>query len=97
MTMTEPNYRVLKFGNHPTEGLWNSRSFTRSLVEAENLFHEAEIERATGGDFIGSVLIKVDDDSWHVLDKFGTEGYSIGLSQVGVFEVSNSDTVMDLS
>ena len=51
---------------------------------------------ATGGDFIGSVLIKVDDDSY-VLDKFGTEGYSIGLSQVGVFEVSNSDTVMDLS
>ena len=74
--MTEPNYRVLKFGNHPTEGLWNSRSFTRSLVEAENLFHEAEIERA-GGDFIGSVLIKVDDDSWHVLDKFGTEGYNM--------------------
>ena len=77
--------------------MWNSRAFTRSLVEAESLFHEAEVERATGGDLIGSVLIKVDDDSWHVLDKFGTEGYSIGLSQVGVFEVSNSDTVMDLS
>ena len=74
MTMTEPNYRVLKFGNHPTEGLWNSRSFTRSLVEAENLFHEAEIGCATGGDFIGSVLIKVDDDSKYVLDKFGHRG-----------------------
>ena len=60
--MTEPNYRVLKFGNHPTEGLWNSRSFTRSLVGRKS-FHEAEIDSATGGDFIGSVLIKVDDDS----------------------------------
>ena len=96
--MTNPYYRVLKFGKHPTEGLWNSRTFTRSLVEAESLFHEAEVERATGEDLIGSVIIKVNDDSWSVLDKFGTEGYTISLnSQLGVFEVSNSDTIMDLS
>ncbi len=96
--MSDPYYRVLKFGKHPNEGLWNSRAFTRSLIEAERLFHEAEVERATGENLIGSVIIKVDDDSWHVLDKFGTEGYTIGLnSKVGVFEVSNSDTIMDLS
>lgn len=87
MTLSQPKttYRVIGFGSNGI-GFFNEPTFCSSLGYAQGFFkgHLADPEMD------GAVLIKVDHETWQVIDEFGTENTSIVYGPLGGFKVERA-------
>lgn len=79
------NYRVIGFGE-TEHGFFNEPAFCSSLGYAQGFFeghkNDPEIK--------GAVLIKVDHETWQVIDEFGTENTSVVYGPLGGFKVERA-------
>ena len=78
-------YRVIGFGE-TENGFFNEPAFCSSLGYAQGFFkghmNDPEMD--------GAVLIKVDHETWEVIDEFGTENTSVVYGPLGIFKVQRA-------
>ena len=81
----ETNYRIIGFG-HYDHGFFNQFAFSSTLGYAQGIYnaHLADPEMD------GAVLIKVQHESWEVIQEFGTENVSVAYGPLGNFKVEKS-------
>ena len=79
------NYRVIGFGE-TENGFFNQFAFCSTIGYAQGFFkgHLADPEMD------GAVLIKVDHETWEVIDEFGTENTSVVYGPLGTFKVERA-------
>lgn len=82
-------YRVIGFGVNE-HGFFNQKAFTSSIGYACGFMmaHKQDSE------ITGAVLIKVEHESWRVIDEFGTENVSIVYGPCGTFNVTQSPALV---
>ena len=87
MTLSQPKttYRVIGFGSNGI-GFFNEPAFCSTIGYAQGFFegHKNDPEMT------GAVLIKVDHETWEVIDEFGTENTSIVYGPLGGFRVERA-------
>lgn len=83
--MTNTTYRIVAFGYD------DQRFFNRPLYKATKQLAYMSYQNCVADcDFDGAVLIEVTDDTWEVIERFGTEGYSIACGPHGNFKVEKA-------
>ena len=82
-------YRVIGFGTNE-HGFFNQKAFTSSIGYAMGFMigHKQDPETT------GAVLIKVEHESWSVIDEFGTENISVVYGPAGTFNVTQSPALV---
>lgn len=82
-------YRVIGFGTNE-HGFFNQKAFTSSIGYAVGFMtgHKQDPE------ITGAVLIKVEHESWSVIDEFGTENVSVVYGPCGTFNVTQSPALV---
>jgi hypothetical protein len=70
--MTETNYRVIGFGTNEF-GFFNQLAYTSSPGYAYGFYQE----HIADCEMTGAVIIKVNHESWEVIEEFGTDGVSV--------------------
>lgn len=82
-------YRVIGFGVNE-HGFFNQKAFTSSIGYAVGFMtaHKQDPE------ITGAVLIKVDRESWSVIDEFGTENVSVDYGPCATFNVTESPALV---
>ncbi len=80
---TKTTYRVIGFGVNE-HGFFNQFAFTSSVGYACGFYnaHLADPEMD------GAVVIKVNHETWEVIQEFGTENVSVVYGPVGNFKVT---------
>lgn len=80
-------YRVIGFGKSE-HGFWNEPAFCSSIGYAVGIFnaHKEDPEMD------GAVLIRVNHETWEVIDEFGTDHghYSVIYGPLGTFKVERA-------
>lgn len=83
--MSQTNYRVIGFGENE-HGFFNQFAFCSTIGYAQGFYNghlnDPEID--------GAVLIKVNHETWEVIQEFGTENMSIVYGPLGTFKVQKS-------
>ena len=72
MTVQQTTYKVIGFGTNE-HGFFNQLSHTSTVGYAYG-FYQAHI---VDPEMTGAVIIKVDHETWEVIEEFGTEGVSV--------------------
>ena len=80
--MTETHYRVISFGI-TEHGFYNQFAWCSTIGYAQGIFnaHKSDPEAD------GAVIIKVQHETWEVIEEFGTEGVSVVAGLVGNLKV----------
>ena len=84
-------YRVIGFGESEY-GFWNYPAFCSTIGYAQG-FYNAHLNDP---EMEGAVLIKVDHESWEVIQEFGTENMSIVCGPLGNFKVERAPKLVML-
>ena len=85
MTNMNTTYRIVAFG-YADHGFFN-----RFLYKAKEQWAYMSYQNCVADpDLDGAVLIEVTDNTWEVIEEFGTEGYSIACGPLGNFTVRKS-------
>jgi len=84
-------YRVIGFGESEY-GFWNYPAFCSTIGYAQG-FYNAHLNDP---EMEGAVLIKVDHESWEVIQEFGTENMSIVYGPLGNFKVERAPKLVML-
>ena len=81
----QTTYRVIGFGEYE-HGFFNQFAFCSTIGYAQGFFnaHKEDPEMD------GAVLIKVQHETWEVIDEFGTENVSIVYGPLGNFKVERA-------
>lgn len=82
---TETTYRIVAFG-YADCGFYNRPLYKAKREWAYNSYQNCIADP----DIDGAVLIEVTDDTWEVIERFGTEGYSIACGPHGNFKVEKA-------
>lgn len=89
--MPETTYRLVAFG-YADYGLYNRTFYKAKREWAYNSYQNCIADP----DFDGAVLIEITDNTWEVIEEFGTEGYTIGCGPHGNFKVTKSPELVML-
>lgn len=81
----QTTYRVIGFGVSD-HGFFNQFAFCSSLGYAQGCYNA----HLNDPEMDGAVLIKVQHETWQVLQEFGTEGKSISYGPLGNFKVQQA-------
>ncbi len=84
-------YRVIGFGESE-HGFWNYPAFCSTIGYAQG-FYNAHLNDP---EMDGAVLIKVDHETWQVIQEFGTENVSIVYGPLGNFKVQRAPKLVML-
>ena len=83
--MTETTYRIVAFGYD------GQRFFNRPLYKATREWAYISYQNCIADPtFDGAVLIEVTDDTWRVIEEFGTEGYTVECGPHSNFKVTKA-------
>lgn len=78
-------YRVIGFAASEN-GFWNQPAFCSTIGYAVGIFNAHKEDPETDG----AVLIRVNHETWEVIDEFGTENTSIVYGPLGTFRVERA-------
>lgn len=82
-------YKVIGFGE-TEHGFFNEPAVTSSIGYAYG-FYQAHVADMNCS---GAVIIKVDHETWEVIEEFGTEGKSIECGNFMNFKVKNAPALV---
>lgn len=83
--MSKTTYRVIGFGESD-HGFWNYPAFCSTIGYAVGLFNGLKEDPEVDG----AVLIRVNHETWEVIDEFGTENTSVVYGPLGNFTVKRA-------
>ena len=79
------NYRVIGFGK-TENGFFNEPAFCSTIGYAQGFYNG----HLNDPEMDGAVLIKVDHETWEIIQEFGTENVSVVYGPLGGFHVERS-------
>ena len=83
--LMKSTYRVIGFGESD-HGFWNYPAFCSTIGYAQG-FYNAHLNDP---EMDGAVLIKVDHETWQIIQEFGTENVSVVYGPLGGFKVERA-------